>query len=116
MPQRFTGVLLCLMLVSAFAPRNQQSKNNKPGTKPSFGGAASTPDDRLKVGVIKDPFLLGCGCFLKFPDDFRLENDSDIFVADLDDGAQMNIDEKDIILKLVRREDPKGKIKVGSTR
>lgn len=116
MSQRFTIVVLVMMLVSAFAYCNQFSNNNQPGIKLTTGAAASTPDDRLKVGPIKDPFILGCGCYLKLPDDFKLENDNDIFETDLDESAQMNIDGKDIILKLVRREDPKGKTKVGSTR
>ena len=116
MPRLFTIVLFVLTLVSAFASCNQFSINNQPGIKFTTGAAASTPDDRLKVGPIKDPFILGCGCYLKLPDDFKQENDSDIFETDLDKSAQMNIDGKDIILKLVKREDPKGKIKVGSTR
>ena len=116
MLQRFTIVVLVMILVSASASCNQHSKNNQYGMKFSIGAAASTPNDRLKVGPIKDPFILGCGCYLKLPDDFKQENDSDIFETDLDESAQMNIDGKDIILKLVRREDPKGKTKVGSTR
>jgi hypothetical protein len=78
--------------------------------------ATPTPNDTLKVDVIKEPFLMGCGCYLQFPDDFSKEGRGDIFQAEGDDRAQMNIDGKDVMLKFVRRTDWEGETKVGSTR
>jgi len=44
------------------------------------------------------------------------QNDHYIFLGDLEESAPMNIDAKDIILKLRRREDPQDETKLGSTR
>ncbi|MEW6210494.1 MAG: hypothetical protein AB1631_19160 [Acidobacteriota bacterium] len=63
-----------------------------------------------KIGVIKKPALEGCGCSLQFPSDYRKHNDRYVFLSDLDDVAQMNIDGEDVLLKLVSKTESKGRI------
>jgi hypothetical protein len=78
------------------------------------GPSTTTARGSLTVGLIKKPFLDGCGCYLQFPSDYKRNNERYIFLGDLDKNAQMNIDGKDLTLKLVSRREPRGATTVGS--
>jgi len=74
--------------------------------------AASAP----KIGIIKKPLSDGCGCTLQLPEDYRKHNERAVFLSDFGDMIQMNIDGKDVRLKLISESPPSSKEKVGSHR
>lgn len=74
--------------------------------------AAPTP----KIGVIKKPLTDGCGCTLQLPEDYRKHNERAVFLNDVGDIIQMNIDGKDVRLKLISESPQLKKEKVGSRR
>lgn len=69
-----------------------------------------------KIGVIKKPLIDGCGCTLQLPEDYRKHNERAIFLHDYSDTVQMNIDGKDVRLKLISESPKPQKVKVGSRR
>jgi hypothetical protein len=116
------GIFL-LLTVSLLSTCSKPKNNGAAVAQPQPSGTAipqttpqSTPDDALKIGIIKKPFLIGCGCYFHFPDDHNKEGEWDIFQAEIDDNAQMNIDGEDVMLKFVSRTDLEEETKVGSTR
>jgi hypothetical protein len=53
-----------------------------------------------QVGVIKHSFNEGeCGCVLQLVADYKRRNGRLVFVNDIDDAAQMNLDGRDVPLK-----------------
>lgn len=69
-----------------------------------------------KIGVIKKPLADGCGCTLQLPEDYRKHNERAVFLHDYSDTVQMNIDGKDVRLKLISESPEPQKVKVGSRR
>jgi len=61
----------------------------------------------MKVGIVKnrDSFD-GAGCSLQMPTDYQKHNDRCVFLSDFEDNATININGKDIKLKLVGRREP----------
>jgi hypothetical protein len=112
---RSTMALFVLLIVSSLSSCSQRPKDSKAVIQTSADRAAATPNDTLEVGTIKGPFLDGCGCYFYIPDDDNKEGKGYVFLAEIDDRAQMNIDGKDVMLKYVRRIDSEGETKVGST-
>jgi hypothetical protein len=117
--QRAMG-LFVLLIAGSLSSCSKRANNTTAVVQPSATRTAATPkapNDTPKVGIIKEPFLDGCGCYFKFPDDSTKEVKGYVFLAEIiDEGAQMNIDGKDVMLKFVRRVDPAGETKVGSAR
>jgi hypothetical protein len=107
--------LFVLLIIGSLSSCSQKSNNSEAVIQPAPTRAAATPNDKLEVGAIKEPFLDGCGCYFNFPDDGNKEGNGYVFLAEIDDRAQMNIDGKDVMLQYVRRIDTEGEIKVGST-
>jgi len=77
-------------------------------TSPDKGG--------LKIGFIKDfsEYEGNAGCTLRLPQDDKKDRKNFIFLSDYDDNAVVNVDGKDVNLKLKVRKEPKGEdLKVG---
>jgi hypothetical protein len=70
--------------------------------------------NKLVVSNIKDESILtGCGCYFSYPSEDKKRVPRYVFSSDLDEkSAWMNIDGKDITLKLVNSTNPKGKKKL----
>jgi hypothetical protein len=67
-----------------------------------------------KIGLIQDPkFHEDCGYSLQLPEDYKSHNEKYIFDADLEDSGRMNIDGRDVDLRLVDNDEPNRKLKVG---
>jgi hypothetical protein len=116
MYRRSAIALFVLLIIGSLSSCSQKSNNNKAVIQPAPTRTAATPNDTLKVGAIKEPFLDGCGCYFDFPDDDNKEGQGYVFLAEIDDRAQMNIDGKDVMLQYLRSTDAEGEIRVGSTR
>lgn len=69
-----------------------------------------------KIGVIKKALTDGCGCTLQLPEDYRKHNERAVFLHDFSDIIQMNIDGKDVRLKLISESPQPKKEKVGNHR
>jgi hypothetical protein len=108
--------IFVLLIIGSLSSCNQKSNNSKAVIQPAPTRAAATPTDTLKVGVIKESPIMGCGCYLKFPDDYNKEGSGAIFESEADDRALMNINGKNVMLEFVRRTDWEGETKIGSTR
>jgi hypothetical protein len=116
---RRSAIALFVLFIAGSLPSCSRRPNKSTAViQPSATKTAATPtpNDALKVGVIKESSLLGCGCYLQFPDDYNKEGRGAIFEAEIDERALMNIDGKDVVLKFVKRTDWEGETKVGSTR
>ncbi|MDT4965450.1 MAG: hypothetical protein QOJ64_187 [Acidobacteriota bacterium] len=77
---------------------------------------ASGPYKSPKIGVIKRPLARTGGCNLQLPKDYKQQNNSYVFV-DYDyqskGAAQINVNGKDLMLRLVRRTEEDFQMKVG---
>ena len=73
-----------------------------------------TPEIAPKIGIILDPTLHDeCGASLQLPEDYKSHNDKCIFDGDLEETGRMNIDGRDVDLKLVDSDEPDRELKVG---
>ena len=93
-----TSLLILLLILASFSGLD----------KPSYAFYKSPT-----LGVIKKPFARGCGCNLQFPNDYNNRNESYAFISCGLNTAQINIDGKDLMLKLIDRTEPEGELKVG---
>jgi hypothetical protein len=77
---------------------------------------ATGPATQL-VGNIKNYSVVdGCGCYFQFPaEEKKQQSNRYILMADIDeDDAWMNIDGRDVKLRLIKRTNPAGKERKGS--
>ena len=77
---------------------------------PPFTSAQTARGASPRIGRIGRLFNDGCGCTLQLPA-LRRRDDADapaVFESDLGDRAQMNIDGRDVMLRLVRRRERVG--------
>jgi len=85
--------------------------------QPSVAAAAPTAiTDDTMVGIIKNSDVMqGCGCYFNPATETNRGSTRYVFLASLEAGqnAWMNIDGKDVKLRLIKSVDPKGQIKVG---
>jgi hypothetical protein len=67
-----------------------------------------------KLGVVTEKSLLdGCGCSIyRTAEDFK--NDRYLFVSDMDEEAVINLDGKDVKLRVLSWKEKKGQLKVGA--
>jgi hypothetical protein len=65
------------------------------------------------IGAIEKPLIDGCGCSLRLPSDYEKENKRYLFLSDFSGVAQMNLDGKDLKIKVVKETRQKGKPRVG---
>ncbi len=102
---RKTSLLAPVFLLIALTTANGQAQKQSTA-------ATSAP----KIGVIKKPLTDGCSCTLQLPEDYRKHNERAVFLHDFSDIIQMNIDGKDVRLKLVSESPQPKKEKVGNRR
>jgi hypothetical protein len=83
-------------------------------TSISLGFNESASDKSIRVGIIKKPLTSWGDCNLQFPKDYKKRNDSYVFMNYEQGGlAQININGKDLILKLAGRTKSEFEMKAG---
>jgi hypothetical protein len=74
----------------------------------------STPEAAPKIGVIQNPkFRDDCGIYFQLAEDYKSHNEKYIFDGDLGGAGLMNIDGRDVELKMVDSDQPNREMKVG---
>ena len=71
---------------------------------------------QLKIANIKNSNVVsGCGCYFQSPAESKRQSDKYIFMAEIDEKtAWMNVDGRDVKLRLAGSSQTKSKLKVGS--
>jgi hypothetical protein len=113
------SVLLILSYISSCNKKTNEGISTIELSESRATPAPTAPIKALKIGIVKEPFVDGCGCYFRFSDDYNQGNRSYVFLADIiekEGDAQMNIDGTDVRLKLVKRVETEGETKIGSTR
>jgi hypothetical protein len=87
-----------------------EAAQNKPALTPT---PTPTPDAAPKIGVIREPNFMGCSVTLQLPKDYESGNEKYIFGGELAEDAQMNIDGRDVNLKLHGRGEANDSTEVG---
>jgi hypothetical protein len=95
-------------------PALKQSPTPSPEVTQNKQSPTPTPDNAPKIGVIREWKFDGCILALRLPEDYESNSNKYIFYGeDSTDEAQMNIDGRDVDLKLVSSDVGKRKWKVG---
>ena len=94
--------VFCACALTALAATNTQAQSTSPPARP------------LKLGVVQDKTQFdGCGCsfYLNLKDEKR---ERALFLSDLSENASINLDGKDLILKLTHKSvEKKGDPRIG---
>jgi hypothetical protein len=117
------AAIFVLFVISCVSSCSKKTSNGTGINQPAAGRPTAMPTkepEPLKIGVIKEPYVDGCGCYFQLPEDSEKRVAGYVFLVDIVEAqgtAQMNIDGKDVILKLVKSNEKVGlkETKVGST-
>ena len=98
----------------ATRPASKQSPTPAPEAARKAQSPTPAPEAAPKIGVIRNPKFVGdCGYFLQASEDYKSHNEKYIFDGDLEESGQMNIDGRDVDLKMVDSDEPDRELKVG---
>lgn len=99
---------------SGTKPTLKQSPTPAPEAARKEQSPTPAPEVAPKIGIILDPTLHDeCGASLQLSEDYKSHNDKCIFDGDLEETGRMNIDGRDVDLKLVDSDEPERELKVG---
>lgn len=104
---RLAGIFLLLLFSTPDAADVVRAQGKKSGARDSR---------KSMVGNIKDDRAIeGCGCYFSHPSEDKKRFPRYLFFADIDEeNGLMNIDGRDVRLKLVRSTKPRGRERIGS--
>jgi hypothetical protein len=105
MPKRLFQILLFLTLFYPCLTVSAGTSRQKTGITPLQKAPV--------IGAIQKSAIDGCGCALRLPSDEQKESKRFLFLSDFSGAAQMNLDGKDLKIKLVKETKPKGKPSIG---
>ena len=99
---------------SGTKPALKQSPTPAPEAARKEQSPTPAPEAAPKIGVIRDPKFRGeCGFDLQLTEDYKSHNEKYIFDGDLEESGQMNIDGRDVDLKMIDSDEPDRELKVG---
>jgi len=95
-------------------PALKQSPTLAPEAARKEQASTPGPEAAPKIGLIRDPkFRDECGFDLQLAEDYKSQNEKYIFDGDLEESGRMNIDGRDVDLKMVESDEPNRELKVG---
>ena len=99
---------------SGTKPTLKQSPTPAPEAARKEQSPTPAPEAAPKIGIIRDPnFRDECGFYLQLAEDYKSQNEKYVFDGDLGESGQMNIDGRDVDLKMVDSDEPDRALKVG---
>jgi hypothetical protein len=99
---------------SGAKPSLEQSPTPAPQAARKEQSPTPAPEAAPKIGIIRDPkFRDECGFYLQLAEDYKSHNEKYVFNGDLEESGQMNIDDRDVDLKIVGSDEPDHELKVG---
>jgi hypothetical protein len=99
---------------SGTKPALKQSPTPAPEAARKEQSPTQAPEAAPKIGIIRDPkFRDECGFYLQLAEDYKSHNEKYIFDGDLEESGQMNIDGRDVDLKIVDSDEPDRELRVG---